>query len=491
MDDDVDAGRLEPSERLGRYELRRELGAGGMGIVFEAYDPQLDRLVALKVLPDGMMQDAERRSRFLREARAAARLTHTNIATIHDVGEHGGRVFIAMERVAGESLAERLDQGPLAQDEAASIGRDIARALAHAHAAGVVHRDLKPSNVMLGEDGTTKLLDFGIAKVEDGLAVDEHAPTSLMTATGVLMGTPGYMAPEQAERSRVDARADLFALGTVLYEMVTGDMAFAAPTPARRLAATLERDPERLDDLERDMPALGALIRRCLQKDRTMRPASAREVIDVLDPLVDRSSDQRESATIEATTADSRKRGLRLGIVVAVVIGVVAVVWGSTARQGSQSSAAPLASSPAVEVSGVLRRPGATVACPIFEVEGDVELRGQLGAAAANLACEALALFTGDVDATLPPAQLLRLPREPIDAFPDAPYAASEARVRTLAAATEADVILDGTLTLEAERFTLALRARATSATLTATSSHPIIQVAALDAVQQLAAASG
>jgi eukaryotic-like serine/threonine-protein kinase len=261
-------GEIGPA-RIGRYAIQRKLGEGGMGIVYAARDDRLERTIALKTLtapPD----DPIARQRLWREARAAASVNHPNVCQIYEVGEDGGRLFIAMELLEGEALSERLRHGPLSTSEAVPIGLGILAALAALHARGIVHRDLKPSNVFLTVHGV-KLLDFGLARPELGGALDV---TAGLTRTGVMVGTPRYMAPEQVAGDAVDVRTDLFAAGAILFEMLAGRPAFSGRTVLEVLHATQYEHPPALTG----SPAIAAvdrLIRRAMAKRPGERPASA------------------------------------------------------------------------------------------------------------------------------------------------------------------------------------------------------------------------
>ena len=253
--------------RIGHYSIDALLGAGGMGKVYLARDLALDRVVALKTVASEY--DDDQRRRLLREAESAARLQHPAIATFFESGEADGTAYIAMEFVRGRTLRARLGTAPLPVDAASSVAATLLEALNHAHAAGVLHRDIKPENIMLSDDsGMPKLLDFGLAKA----AVDSGAPTFTNLTADRIVGTVGYMSPEQLRGEPLDERSDLFALAAVLYEMVSGRPAFPGPGPAARIAAILSRDPEPLSGVP---PALNAVLRRALSKDRDARYASA------------------------------------------------------------------------------------------------------------------------------------------------------------------------------------------------------------------------
>src|SRR5262245_37805326 len=267
---------LGPGTRLGPYEIAAPTGAGGMGEVYKAKDIRLDRTVAVKVLPSHVSSDPVLRERFEREARTIAALNHPHICTLHDVGRNDGTDFLVLEYLEGPTLADRLTKGALPIDQALQLAIQIADALDKAHRAGIVHRDLKPGNVMLTKSGA-KLLDFGLAKVTpaavaaSGLSM---APTGVSPATmqGTILGTLQYMAPEQIEGQKADARTDIFAFGGVLYEMLTGKRAFDGKTQASLIAAILERDPPTALALQPATPrALDRLVRKCLAKEPEKR----------------------------------------------------------------------------------------------------------------------------------------------------------------------------------------------------------------------------
>ncbi|HSL21470.1 MAG TPA: protein kinase [Vicinamibacterales bacterium] len=270
---------------FGPYEIVSAIGAGGMGEVYKARDTRLGRTVALKVLPLEAAADPERRRRFEQEARAASALSHPHICVLHDIGCEGDVHFLVMEYLEGETLAERLMKGPLRLAQALEYGAQIADALNKAHRQGIVHRDLKPSNVMLTADGA-KLLDFGLAKLKHA---GRAAPTAVtttgwaagapLTESGTLLGTVAYMAPEQLEGGEIDARADLFAFGAVLYEMLTARRAFEGKTPASVIASILAGEPPRLLDVQPlAPPAVARVIATCLQKDPNDRWQTAHDL---------------------------------------------------------------------------------------------------------------------------------------------------------------------------------------------------------------------
>ena len=278
---------LRAGARFGPYEVLELLGAGGMGEVYRAHDHKLGRDVALKMLPEAFRSDADRLARFEREARALAALNHSNIAMIYGIEEFRGggssdppTTALVLELIEGETLADRLVRGPIRLGEALAIARQIGDALDTAHERGIVHRDLKPANIKVTSDGLVKVLDFGLAKAMDSAAsnawsaVDlSHSPTMAVGAThsGVILGTAAYMSPEQARGKDVDKRTDIWAFGCVLYEMLTGRVAFPGETLSDMIVAILDRAPD-WSALPAGMPAtLSRLLRRCLEKDARRR----------------------------------------------------------------------------------------------------------------------------------------------------------------------------------------------------------------------------
>jgi serine/threonine-protein kinase len=278
---------LVPGTLLGPYEIVAPLGAGGMGEVWRARDERLGREVAIKVLPAEFAADPERLKRFEREARATAALSHPNIMAVHDVGTHDGVPYLVEELLEGESLKERLDRGGVALPEALRIADEIAKGLAAAHEKGIVHRDLKPGNVFLTRHGTVKVLDFGLAKLVPTVPADEaETLTQAATATtrlGGVLGTLAYMAPEQARGRLVDQRADVFAFGVVLYEMLAGERPFRGTTGTDVMAAILKDEPAPLP--EGVPPAVAAVVTRCLAKDPDRRYQRAGEVRSALEAV--------------------------------------------------------------------------------------------------------------------------------------------------------------------------------------------------------------
>ncbi len=263
---------LSTGTRLGPYEIGAPLGAGGMGEVYRARDTRLDRTVAIKVLPQHLADTPEARQRFEREARAVSALNHPHICTLHDVGSQDGTEFLVMEYLEGETLAARLEKGPLRLEQVLKLGIEIADALDKAHRQGIIHRDLKPGNIMLTKSGA-KLLDFGLAKAALPLAsvatlTAAVTRTTPVTQQGTIVGTFQYMSPEQVEGKELDGRSDIFSFGAVLYEMLTGQRAFPGKSQLSVASAILEKEPEPISTLQpMTPPALERAVKRCLAKD--------------------------------------------------------------------------------------------------------------------------------------------------------------------------------------------------------------------------------
>src|SRR2546422_1629869 len=258
---------LTPGTRLGRYEIRAKIGEGGMGEVYRARDTQLGRDVAVKVLPSTYSVDEQRLSRFEQEASAASALNHPNILIVHDIGKHDGSPYVVSELLEGETLRKRIAGSPLAQRRAIDYALQIAHGLAAAHEKGIIHRDLKPDNIFITNDGRVKILDFGLAKLTqfDGNQAQTEIPTRRIdTDPGVVMGTVGYMSPEQLRGRVVDQRTDIFSFGAILYEMLSGQRAFHGESAAETMSAILKEDPPDLSDTNKTVsPALERLVNHC------------------------------------------------------------------------------------------------------------------------------------------------------------------------------------------------------------------------------------
>jgi serine/threonine protein kinase/tetratricopeptide (TPR) repeat protein len=274
---------LAAGTRFGPYEILSPLGAGGMGEVYRARDSKLKREVAIKVLPQSVAADADSLARFEREALAVAALSHPNILAIHDFGNQDGIAYAVMELLEGETLRGKLDSGPIPQKQAVDCALQVARGLSAAHEKGIVHRDLKPENLFVTKDGHLKILDFGLAK-RMGPAVSPEEQTRAPTVTGhtepgTVMGTVGYMSPEQVRGLPVDHRSDIFSLGAILYELLSGKRAFSQPTAADTMSAIMKEEPTELTQSGRNVsPALDHIVKHCLEKDRDNRFQSAKDV---------------------------------------------------------------------------------------------------------------------------------------------------------------------------------------------------------------------
>ena len=318
---------MKPGSRLGTYQIAAPLGAGGMGEVWRARDVKLDRDVALKVLPAELSENRERVRRFEHEARAASALTHPNIVTVYEIGSSDSVSFIAMELVRGKTLRELCGPGSLTMRKLLDYGTQMAQGLACAHAAGIVHRDLKPENVMVNEDGVVKILDFGLAKLVRSpveAAPGQSATASIGTEPGVLLGTYGYMSPEQASGKTADFRSDQFSFGSILYEMATGQRAFRRDSAIDTLSALIHEEPQAISGLNPKVPApLRWIIERCHAKDPKDRYASTEDLARELDTL---RAHLPEVSSVGESAPASRKRG-RLGAIFAAA--AIAAVLGA------------------------------------------------------------------------------------------------------------------------------------------------------------------
>ncbi len=288
---------LTSGEKLGPYEILSPLGAGGMGEVYRARDTRLGREVAIKVLPESFASDPDRLRRFEQEARTVAALNHPNILGVYDIGQHQGSPYMVSELLDGETLREKMQEGPISQRRALEYASQIAEGLAAAHNKGVVHRDLKPENVFITKDGRVKVLDFGLAKLaraEAGTSQPGDGATATVavhTMPGMVLGTAGYMSPEQVRGKEVDARTDIFAFGAILYEMLSGRRAFKGESSIETMNAILKDDPPELGtDQLRISPGLERIVRRCLEKEPARRFDSARDVGFALEAISGTSS---------------------------------------------------------------------------------------------------------------------------------------------------------------------------------------------------------
>jgi eukaryotic-like serine/threonine-protein kinase len=342
---------LSTGTRLGPYEILALIGAGGMGEVYRAHDTLLNRHVAIKVLPDLFADDPDRLARFEREAQVLASLNHPHIAHIHGREESGRVRALVMELVEGESLAEKIARGPLPLDEALSIARQIAEALETAHERAIVHRDLKPANIKITPDGTVKVLDFGLAKAFATSGVSTSATlTALGTETGLILGTAAYMAPEQAKGKSVDRRADIWALGCVLFEMLTGQRAFAGETPSDVLVRIIEHEPDWQTLPEKTPVSIRRLLHRCFEKDPKRRLDSAAIARIEID-----EAGREPTPILEAAVA--RRGSLWLPIVWAAAgAGIAVLLTTMSADRANTTEPRSLAAITAlVDIPGVLR----------------------------------------------------------------------------------------------------------------------------------------
>jgi len=367
---------------LGHFEILEKLGEGGMGVVYKARDTHLDRLAAIKILPPDKVGDRDRRLRFAQEAKSASALNHPGIVTIYDIAQHEGIDFIAMELVPGRTLDRVIPRRGLGLNETLDYGVQIADALTAAHTAGIVHRDLKPANVIVTEQGRIKVLDFGLAKLVDraGLAAWDDAPTAThpapVTDQGAIVGTVAYMSPEQAEGKPVDARTDIFSLGSMLYEMVTGQRAFQGDSPLSTLTAVLREEPKPVSKISEGLPReLERVITRCLRKAPERRWQAMADVKVALRELKEESDSGGLAASAQAVARPRRAWAIAAALTLVVVVGVIgALVWRDRdARQESPAvsfTAIPLTTYQGREQQAVFSPDGNSVA---FSWNGETE----------------------------------------------------------------------------------------------------------------------
>jgi len=326
---------IEPGKRLGPYEITGRLGAGGMGEVYEARDPRLGRTVAIKVLPEHLASNPDLRQRLEREARAVSALSHPHICALYDIGHQEGVDFLVMEHLEGETLAARLERGPLPTEELLRTAIEIADALDKAHRGGIIHRDLKPGNVMMTKSGA-KMLDFGLAKVEQAVAggatvsggVAAPTMTTPLTAEGTIVGTYQYMSPEQLEGREADARSDLFAFGCLLYEMATGKRAFEGATQASIIGSIMHKVPPPVSSVQPlAPPALDRVIQVCLAKDPEERWQTAHDVLLQLRWIAEGGSVAGVPAPVSARRRSRERLAWALFAVAAVAAGALAATF--------------------------------------------------------------------------------------------------------------------------------------------------------------------
>ncbi len=330
--------QITPGQRLGPYEIVSRIGAGGMGEVFKARDTRLERSVAIKILPADFALNAQFRVRFEREAKTISQLNHPNICALHDVGQEDGTSYLVMELLEGESLADRLARGPLPLSEVLRYGAQIAEALDRAHRAGVIHRDLKPGNVMLTRFGA-KLLDFGLAKSSRiDVALDGATFQKPLTQEGTILGTFQYMAPEQLEGLEADARTDIFALGTLLYEMATGVRAFDGSTKTSLIAAIVSQDPKPISQIQPlTPPAFEHAVNRCLAKSADDRWQSAHDVAEHLRWISEAGSQAGVAAPVMARKRSRERLAWSVAAVLAVAVAAVGWLYFRAARDAART----------------------------------------------------------------------------------------------------------------------------------------------------------
>jgi serine/threonine-protein kinase len=333
---------LAPGTRLGPYEILAPLGAGGMGEVYRARDSRLERTIAIKVLPQSVAADPDTLARFEREAKAVAALSHPNILSIFDFGTHEGIAYAVMELLEGETLRGKLDAGPIPQKQAVDYALQVAKGLSAAHEKGVVHRDLKPENLFVTKDGHLKILDFGLAKKVETVAPGKEtsAPTgSGHTEPGTVMGTVGYMSPEQVRGLPVDHRSDIFSFGTILYELLSGKKAFSRHTASDTMAAIMRDEPPELSESGRNISsALDHIVKHCLEKDRDNRFQSAKDIAFALSE----QSSPKVTSGVQVAVPPTGKRKVFIAAAILFVLGVAGVVFLTGSRHGSISSLAVL-----------------------------------------------------------------------------------------------------------------------------------------------------
>jgi eukaryotic-like serine/threonine-protein kinase len=335
---------LTPTAKLGPYEIKSQIGAGGMGEVYRARDTRLSRDVALKILPESFARDADRLRRFEQETQAVAALNHPNIVAIYDVGEHQHTPFLVSELLEGESLRAVINRGPIPPRKVVDLAVQVANGLAAAHDKGIVHRDLKPENLFVCRDGRLKILDFGLAKLagKSGIEAEAATMTSSHTAAGVVMGTASYMAPEQVRGEAVDARTDMFSFGAVLYEMLAGKRAFQRDTPPETMTAILREDVPEISDIQPPVPpALDRIVRRCLEKNPEQRFQSAKDLAFGLEALSQISSSANTAAQAAIVAAKPRPRAQAAFAGAALLLGAALFGLGWWLGRGSGASTPP------------------------------------------------------------------------------------------------------------------------------------------------------
>jgi serine/threonine protein kinase len=327
---------LGAGTKLGRYEILAPIGAGGMGEVYRARDSQLGRDVAIKILPESLAGDSERLRRFEQEARSVGALNHSNILSVYDVGVNNGTPFMVTELLRGTTLREKINAAPIASKRAMDYAHQVANGLAAAHEHGIVHRDLKPDNLFVTNDGRVKILDFGLAKQNPAAAPTNDLTATLvestLTSEGMVLGTAGYMSPEQVRGQTVDARTDIFALGTILYEMLSGQRPFRGNSTIETMNAVLKEEPPEFPNTDKQVPpALDRLMRRCLEKDREQRFQSTKDLTFALDSI------SAGTGQLQAIPAIRPKRKTwPFAVAAAVVLAVLAALFVSLVSRREQ-----------------------------------------------------------------------------------------------------------------------------------------------------------
>ena len=334
---------LQPGEQVGPSEILEPLGRGGMGEVYRARDTRLRREVALKMLPDASAHDADSLRRFDRETHAVAALNHPNILAIHDTGSYRAVPYAVTELLQGETLAERLRSGPLHPQKALDIASQIAEGLAAAHAGGVTHRDIKPENIFLTNEGRAKILDFGIARIEQPVRTPgiSGAPARRETSSIFLVGTAGYMSPEQVRGKPIDPRSDIFSFGATFYEMLAGRRAFSRESPVETLGAVLRDEPLKYPETEKIPVELRGFIFRCLEKDPADRYQSARDLlIDLRAYHAERLSRAAERVTFRSEPPwKHRRTRVLLRVTAGVLLFALGLFAGSCWERGRHQAA--------------------------------------------------------------------------------------------------------------------------------------------------------
>ena len=334
---------LNIGSRIAHYDVTALIGEGGMGQVYQATDTKLNRQVALKILPEAFAADPDRLARFQREAQVLASLNHPGIAAIYGIEEQDGTRALVLELVEGPTLADRISKGPIPIDEALPIAKQIAEALEAAHEAGVIHRDLKPANIKVKDDGTVKVLDFGLAKAFDPSPAGDPSESPTLTAAatqmGVIMGTAAYMSPEQAKGRPVDKRADVWAFGAVLYEMLTGRRAFPGDDISDTLATVLKFEPD-WDGLGADTPSsVRRLLRRCLSKDVRLR---LRDAGGALIELYEAQAEGPIAETRPISATARRVRSTQVAVALAVIVAALGGLLSWNFVDGNRVTSAPV-----------------------------------------------------------------------------------------------------------------------------------------------------